>query len=68
MTEQTAPSITLDDKSYALDSLTDEARTQLNNLRVVDAEIARLQNMAKIAQTARMTYYHALKAELVKLD
>ncbi len=68
MTEQTTPSITLDDKSYALDSLTEEARAQLNNLRVVDAEIARLQNMTKIAQTARMTYYHALKAELAKLN
>ncbi|GAB1408868.1 hypothetical protein MASR1M90_00220 [Desulfovibrionales bacterium] len=64
----TTPSITLDDKTYPVDTLSDEAKAQVNNLHIVDAEIARLQNMIRIAQTARMTYYHALKAELAKLD
>lgn len=56
--------ITIDGKEYALDSLSESAKAQLTNLRVVDQEISRLQQQQAIAQTARNAYANALKAEL----
>ena len=56
--------ITIDGKEYALDSLSEAAKAQLTNLRVVDQEISRLQQQQAIAQTARNAYANALKAEL----
>ena len=60
----TDPMVKIDDKEYALSSLSDNAKAQLNNLQIVDAELARLQQRAAIAQTARNAYVNALKAEL----
>ncbi|WP_104019692.1 DUF6447 family protein [Roseovarius nitratireducens] len=56
--------VTIDGKDYELESLSDAAKDQLTNLRVVDQEIARLQQQQAIAQTARNAYANALKAEL----
>ena len=56
--------ITIDGKEYALDSLSEAAKAQMTNLRVVDQEISRLQQQQAIAQTARNAYANALKAEL----
>lgn len=56
--------ITIDGKEYALGSLSEAAKAQLTNLRVVDQEISRLQQQQAIAQTARNAYANALKAEL----
>ena len=56
--------ITIDGKDYAQDELSDAAKAQLTNLRVVDQEISRLQQQQAIAQTARNAYANALKAEL----
>ena len=58
--------IKIDDKEYDADSLTEEANTQLQNLRFVDQELARLQGQAAVLQTARTTYAEALKAALPK--
>ncbi len=58
------PKVTIDDTEYALSSLSDNAKAQLTNLQIVDAEISRLQQSAAIAQTARLAYANALKAEL----
>ena len=60
--------ITIDDKSYDLDSLSNEAKAQLGSLRFVDSEIARLQAQLAVMQTARVGYANALKAELAKTD
>ncbi|OSQ56743.1 hypothetical protein MCRY_19195 [Marivita cryptomonadis] len=60
------PKVTIDGKEYALDSLSSAARTQVNNLRAVDQEIARLKQQQAIAQTARNTFAKALQAELPK--
>jgi hypothetical protein len=60
----TDPMVKIDDKEYALSSLSENAKAQLNNLQIVDAELARLQQRAAIAQTARNAYVNALKAEL----
>lgn len=56
--------ITIDGKDYALDDLTEAAKSQLTNLRIVDQEIARLQQQQAIAQTARNAYAQALQVEL----
>ena len=58
--------ITIDDKEYVLDDLSEAARAQLISLQVTDQEIIRLQQQQKIAQTARNAYAKALSAELNK--
>ena len=58
--------ITINDKEYVLDDLTDAARAQLVSLQVTDQEISRLQRQQNIAQTARNAYAQALNAELPK--
>jgi hypothetical protein len=62
------PEITIDNKPYDLDSLSNESKAQLGSLRFVDSEIARLQAQLAAMQTARIGYANALKAELAKTD
>lgn len=56
--------ITIDNRDYDLDTLSDEAKAQLQSLQFCDAELARLQAQAAIIQTARMAYSKALQAAL----
>mgnify|MGYP006128715977 FL=1 len=56
--------ITIDDKEYDVDSLSDESKAQLSSLRYVDSELARLQAQAAALQTARIAYGRALKQTL----
>lgn len=58
--------ITIDNREYALDQLTEQARAQIINLRVVDGEIAKAEQRLAIFKTARIAYAQALKAELDK--
>ena len=58
--------ITIDDKEYVIDDLSDAAKAQLVSLQVTDQEINRLQQQQNIAQTARNAYAQALNAELPK--
>jgi len=58
------PQITIDNHSYDLDTLTDEAKAQLTSLQFCDAELARLQAQTAVLQTARMAYSKALQAAL----
>ena len=58
--------ITINDKEYVIDDLSDAARAQLVSLQITDQEISRLQQQQKIAQTARNAYAQALNAELPK--
>jgi hypothetical protein len=53
-------SITVNGTTYALADLSDEAKSQIVNVQVVDAEVARLQRLIAIAQTARNAYVAAL--------
>jgi hypothetical protein len=64
MTDQRT--VTIDNQVYPLDSLSDVAKQQLMNLRVVDQEIARLQTQLAIAQTARAVYANTIKNNLPK--
>lgn len=59
--------ITIDNKEYDLDTLSDEAKAQLQSLQFCDAELARLNAQASVIQTARMAYSKALQAALPSL-
>ena len=59
------PTIKINDQDYDADSLSAEAKTQLDMLLSTEAEIRRLQTQLAIAQTAKNAYARAL-AEAVK--
>lgn len=63
-----AKSVTIDNQEYPLDTLSDIAKTQLTNLRVVDQEISRLQTQLAIAQTARAVFANGVKNNLPKAE
>ena len=56
--------VTIDGKEYKYEDLSETAITHLGNIRFVDNELARLQALAAVAQTARATYFKALKDAL----
>ena len=49
------PAIKIDDKEYEYDTLPQEAKSQLQMLQFVDAELARLQAQSAALQTARIS-------------
>ncbi len=59
--------ISIDNKEYNLDDLSNDAKGQLASIQFVDAELARLQGQAAALQTARMAYAKALQAALPAL-
>lgn len=59
-------SITINNTIYSTAKLSEASRSQVVNIQVVDAEIARLQQLLAIAQTARNAYGSAL-IEAVKV-
>jgi cell division protein ZapA (FtsZ GTPase activity inhibitor) len=58
--------ITIDGKSYKLDTLSEEAKAQLTSIQVVDQKIANLNAELAIMQTARNAYALALSSLLPK--
>ena len=58
--------IKVDDVEYNLDDLSDDAKTQLENIHFVDAQLQQLNNEWAVSDTARIGYTHALQAELAK--
>ena len=56
--------VTINDKEYIFDDLSDAAKAQLISLQRTDQEIVRLQQQLAIAQTARNAYAQALNSEL----
>ena len=58
------PTIKIDNKDYDINSLSTEAKQQLQMLSITESEIKRLQAQLAIAQTARISYANALKAAL----
>jgi len=58
------PTIKIDDIPYELDSLSEDARNNLNMLKLTEQEIQRLQLQLAIAQTARNAYANTLKQNL----
>lgn len=56
--------VTIDGTTFKLADLSENARNQLLNLQVTDAEIKRLNQQLAIYQTARAAYANALSGEL----
>jgi len=56
--------ITIDNKQYELESLSNDAKSQLASIQFVDSELSRLQAKAAALQTARLAYSKALQAAL----
>jgi hypothetical protein len=61
-----AQKITIDGVSYDLAELSDIAKRQLGNVRLVDQELAHLQRQGAIASVARSAYVAAAAAALPK--
>ena len=53
--------VTIDDKEYDLDKLSDDAKNQLVSLQYVDGELQKLNAQAAVLQTARIAYAQALR-------
>ena len=60
--------INIDGVSYDLNALSDNAKAQLLNIQFVDAQIQQFNNEWAVADTARIGYTNALKAELAKIE
>lgn len=58
--------VTIDGTQYLMSSLSENAKAQLVNLQVTDAEIERAKARIAIFQTARAAYARTLKDELDK--
>ena len=58
------PKVTINDKDYLIEDLSDDAKNQLGSLNVVDQKITSLQQEIAIMQTARNAYAQALTAAL----
>jgi hypothetical protein len=56
--------ITIDDNNYNIDTLSDDAKAQLQSVQFCDAELQRLSAQTAVAQTARSAYAKALKLAL----
>jgi DNA repair ATPase RecN len=56
--------ISINNKQYELESLSDEVKAQLDSIQFVDTELVRLQAKAAALQTARIAYSKALEAAL----
>ena len=56
--------ITINEKEYETDDMSEEAKTQLGSLQFVDNEIVREQMKAAALQTARNAYAQALQKAL----
>ena len=57
-------SITINNQDYEVDSLSDDAKAQIQMLQFADQEIARLNAQLAVVQTARLAYSNALLAAL----
>lgn len=58
------PIIQIDNVEYDSEQLSDNAKEQLTSLQFVDGEIARMQAQLAVLQTARNSYFRALKEDV----
>jgi hypothetical protein len=56
--------ITIDEKDYDTEALSDEAKAQIQSIQFVDQELAKLNAQAAVMQTARIAYAKALNDAL----
>jgi DNA repair ATPase RecN len=62
------PIITIDNKDYEFDSLSEEIKAQFVSLQFADQEITQLQARVAAMQTARNAYAQALNNLLAEKD
>jgi hypothetical protein len=60
--------VTIDNKEYEFESLSDDTKAQFVSLQFTDQEIAQLQARLAAMQTARNAYAQALGALLAEKD
>jgi spermidine synthase len=65
MAQDTAK-LTIDGKEYEIASLSDEAKSQIQNIKFAEAELQRLHALQAITQTALNNYKNALINNLPK--
>jgi len=68
MADEKQNTITIDGTEYNVADLSENARNQIVNLRVTDAEIEKLKQQLAIFQTARTAYARALSEELPRAE
>ncbi|MDR5900476.1 DUF6447 family protein [Halomonas vilamensis] len=68
MADEQQQTITIDGIDYNINDLSDNAKQQVANLRVTDAESEKLKQQLAIYQTARTAYARALSEELPKKE
>ena len=56
--------ITIDDKEYNLDDLSNQAKEQLASIQFVQSEIKKLEGEMAVYKTALAAYTSALKSEI----
>ncbi len=56
--------IKIDDKDYDIETLSDEAKSQIQSIQFVDQELAKLNAQAAVMKTARIAYAKALNDAL----
>ncbi len=60
--------VNIDGIKYPLDKLSETAKSQLESIQFVDAQIQQLSNELAVADTARIGYTNALRSELKTLS
>ncbi|MBK1850290.1 hypothetical protein FE845_03000 [Marinobacter sp. 1-4A] len=63
-----SPQVNIDGKTYDLNSLSEKAQAQINNLRATDRLINELELELAIARTARGSYSENLERELLAMN
>ena len=63
MADEQKQTITIDGTEYNVNDLSENAKAQIANLQVTDAEIEKLNQQLAIYQTARTAYARALQEE-----
>lgn len=58
------PKITIDEMEYNTEDLSDNGKAQLASLQFLETQMSKLKSEIAVYQTARNSYYSALKAEL----
>lgn len=58
--------ITIDNKEYDVDKLSEEAKAQIASIQFVDAELQRLNAQTAVLQTARAAYAKSLTDALAQ--
>jgi hypothetical protein len=60
------PNITIDNREYDLDSLSETARAQIFHIQAAELEINRMNTLIAVMQSTRKVYLGELKTELAK--